>query len=294
MTVEVGTPEILDRPSEVVDCLEIFDVDRNLLNTEAFAKIVEDTLESQGITIDEFKTIREKIERSGGSFDIFTELRKLYDKSLADEVVHDVRTEAMSRIDLDYSDERCLFNPGARELIRGEMPGGTKRAYVTRGGSETQLLKFDALGIDLNNELYSVLPPDGKMKKAAMCVEAFDLSTDTFMFRWLHMGRSEEGVGSSLVDVRARRVIITDDKDTELVELGKLGKHKAIGFWHNTKGGTEDQKSLGGKPFPDNIFEIKSFYEIGAFLSRLGRVALGANKEWAGKNLLSKKTNEAS
>lgn len=152
-------------------------------------------------------------------------------------------------------------------------------------------MKFDALGIDLHTELYSVLPLGGEKTKAGMCVEAFNESTDTFRFRWLHRGRPEDGAESSLVDIYAKRVIITDDKDTELVELGKLDEHRAIGFWHNAKGGSRRQNSPS---FPNNIFEIKSFYEIGAFLSRLGRVALGANKEWAGKNLLNKKTNEAS
>ena len=232
------------------------------------------------------KRIRKAVEDSSGTFDTFTELRALFDSEFIDQVKQAVFDEASSRRDLSYDDEKCLFYPGAREIIDKKPPEGTIRTFVTRGGEETQRLKLDISEVDLEEEYYAIVPLNGVKTKAEMTVESFDEASGKFLFKWLTKGKPGINGGAKLVNIWADRVIVIDDKAPELVALGRLDQSIAIGYWHRTGDGKKSQALAEGQTLPGNVYEIQSLYEIGQFLPRIGRVALGATKEWPMQNRL--------
>jgi hypothetical protein len=270
----------------VAQTLELHDVDNNLIKSDELTKILNSYFEEAGGSTETLREIQREIEESGGSFDTLAEMRRLYDNDspgLVDEVMGRLVEDLRIRKDLPYDDPNCLFLPGARELIAQQPPTNILRAFVTRGGEEFQEFKLQyVLGIDMQQEMYAILPLGSKETKADMCIESFRPDaggTGEFLFRWLH-NAPEAGV-------RVQSVLVTDDKARELLGLERLGKDKAIGLWHRT-GDRKSQRLPEGKAVDRNIFEIRSFQEVGQFWRRLGTkgmaLAMGGTQDWALRN----------
>jgi hypothetical protein len=265
------TPEKL---TDSVDTLLVIDLDRNIIRTEVLAEIISGALDANGISKDVIERLKKETEASGGSFDHFATLRENYDDEVIDKVYAEVVEAVRARRDLPYEDDDCLFYRGVRELVAGSEEDGMKRVFVTRGGEENQTLKLaEVLGLDMSKELYSILSLDGKESKAEMCVKAYDQESGEFVFRWFHNGPAE--------GLRARFVVVIEDKARELLELEQLGSDKAIGYWHRTGDGMKSQALPDGAKKPDNVFEIDSLFEVPHFRNQLGAIALGGKPGWA-------------
>lgn len=286
---EDATERLADSPElqpEVFERLELLDVDRTLFRTERFSQLIGDVCQQQGIDRAELEARKTAVEASGRSFDTIFELRRLYEPAVANTIVQQIRLEAQNRQTLDDGDEKCLFYPGAREIINQISPPHVKRTFLTRGGEETQLLKLEALGIHFDQDLYAVVPLEHARTKAEMCVDSFDAETDLFTFRWLRTGRPTAGeagalAGARLVDIQTATVMVVDDKPSELRALGQLERSKAVGYLIRTGDGKRSQAMLEGETLPENIYPVQSLVEIGQFLSRIGTIALGRDKGWS-------------
>lgn len=174
---------------------------------------------------------------------------------------------------------------GDRELVAGSEEEGMKRVFVTRGGQENQTLKLaEVLGLDMSKELYSILSLNDNTSKAQMCVNSYDEASGEFVFRWFHNGPAD--------GLRARFVVVVEDKAKELLELEKLGADKAIGYWHRTGDGMKSQALPEGKKKPANVFEIGGLYEVPHFRYQLGALALGDKPGWT-TDYRGKSTKEA-
>ena len=264
------TPEKL---TDSVDILLVIDLDRNTIRTEVLAEIISGALDANGISKDDIQRLKNETEASGGSFDHFATLREKYDDKVIDKVYAEVVEAVHARRDLPYEDDDCLFYRGVRELVAGSEEDGMKRVFVTRGGEENQTLKLaEVLGLDMSKELYSILSLDGKESKAEMCVKAYDQESGEFVFRWFHNGPAD--------GLRAKFVVVIEDKARELLALRELGRDKAMGYWHQTGDGMKSQALPPGEAQPDNVYRIKSLYEIPFFRKQLGRIAMGNDPSW--------------
>jgi predicted house-cleaning noncanonical NTP pyrophosphatase (MazG superfamily) len=291
-----------------VDTLAILDVDANLIRTDRYAAIVEGIAEKHGISKESLFETRKRIEESGGSFDMFSALREM-NPAVADDVIeevkeesgklrdlaaqkneeleelrHEGRFEEAQQLEKAFDDsEANMFFPGVIKLL-GSNDSDTARAFVTRGGEESQLIKLQNLmGLDLSKELSIIVQLGGEKTKAEMCTESYASEAGAFMFRWLRQG--DPSKDRRVVNVLAHRVIIVEDKASELLAIGGLPEDQAIGYWHRT-GNRKSQILPKGAELPGNIYEVGSLFEIGQLRRQVGRIALGGDTEWTQRNRL--------
>lgn len=238
------------------------DGDRCFWRTERFMDIIYDVLERHGISRAQMAEMKQKTEAEGGSFDTFETLRGMYDGALVDQMGREVESEALSRKDLPYEDERCLLMPGARELMSSIPPHN--RVMLTRGGEEMQLLKLRGIaGIDTDTEMFEITD---RSDKGRMLVEAFVPEKNKFVFRWI---RNAGG------DIEATHATLVEDKGKAFAGLELLGD-RANGFWYHYPDEPQlpSQQLPAGMTLPPNVEVISSLYSARDAIVTLGGTAL--------------------
>lgn len=260
LPVEEGTVERNLQQSERT--IFFFDGDRCTWNTERFMDIIYEKLELRGISRALLATMKEETEATGGSFDTFDTLRSRYEKELVDGVADEVEQEAAARRDLPYDDPRCLFMPGAREMLASVAP--ENRVLLTRGGEEMQLIKLRGIvGIDTDKDLFEITDRDDK---GAMLVESYDSERGVFVFRWI---RNAPG------DIEATHVTLVEDKGKAFAGIEHLGD-KANGYWYQNP----DEAQLPSQLLPENtvlppnVEIVQNLFTIQDATSSLGAAAL--------------------
>lgn len=239
-----------------------FDGDRCTWNAERFMGIVYDRLAARGITRDLMATLKQETEAKGESFDTFDALRAHYDEALVDQVVQEVEQEAASRRDLPYDDERCLWMPGAREMLASVAP--ENRVLLTRGGEEMQLAKLRGIvGIDPAKDLYKITD---RQDKGNMIAEAYDPLKEKFVFGW---------ITNAPGDIEATHATLVEDRGKAFDGLGALGD-KANGYWYQDPNQLQlpGQMLPEGMTLPQNVEVVQSLYAVRDAIRVLGTTAL--------------------
>lgn len=250
------------QPSQPERRIFFFDGDRCTWNTERFMEIIYEKLELHNITRGSLAKIKQETEASGGSFDTFEALRARYDEALVDQVAREVEDEAIARQQLPYDDEKCLFMPGARELLASVAP--ENRILLTRGGEEMQLIKLRGIvGIDTKKDLFEITDRDDK---GMMIVESYDAERDIFVFRWV---RNAQG------DIEATHATIVEDKGKAFAGMESLGG-RASGYWYQAPNEPQlpSQRLSEGMQLPSNVEIVQSLYAVRDAIRGLGTTAL--------------------
>lgn len=266
MTFEQEPVTVKEQSMEQVGQTErriyFFDGDRCTWNAERFMDIVYDRLAARGITRDLLATLKQEAEANSISFDTFDALRTHYEKTMVDQVVQEVEQEAASRRELPYDDERCLWMPGARELLASVAP--ENRVLLTRGGEEMQLAKLRGIvGIDTEKDLYKITD---RQDKGNMIAEAFDPTTGKFVFDWI---MNAPGA------IEATHATLVEDRGKAFAGLETLGD-KANGYWYQDPSEPQlpGQKLPEGMTLPPNVEIVPSLYAVRDAIRSLGTTAL--------------------
>lgn len=241
----------------------LLDGDRCLWRTERFMEIIYDRLEHHGIPREQMANLKAKTEAEGGSFDTLTALRAHYEDEIVDQVIDEVREEALSRYDLPYDDEHCLLTPGARELM--ESIPRADRIIVTRGGEEMQLLKLQTITrIDTSRDLYEITDRDDKGR---MVFESYVPDEDRFVLRWV---RNANG------DIVATHVTLVEDKAKAFRGFEYL-EGRVTGYLFRDPGEKTlpSQELPEGEELPPNVEIVESLYAVRDAIPTLGGTALG-------------------
>lgn len=215
----------------------VIDLDRCLADTDKFFTLFEHIIyEKTDITEEILKTAKQKIEQTGGSFDVISYLQEHYSLDVVVELKEAFVKEGR---------EQDLFEPGARDILQFLTDNSLPFGILTYGGRVWQQTKLRAVGLETIPHIITGVQAKGEI------IAGWQQPDGMFLIP------SELGGGNF------ESVLLVDDKLLSFEGLPKA----ASGIRVLTK-----SMPLSENPYPESVVQVRGLSEAEALIKSKIRI----------------------